>query len=323
MAKATFKTVILIALPASGKSEVRRYLMNVPVDKRVKEFHMGDNIQLDDFPYVHFMRCIDQALNTIGKDYIFYVSPDNTFQNDKEWGTLIELINEDYDAVFHHRDWTVKSDAEFLFDRIDNARAKVGLPKALSQLEPNVRSAIAAKLEKEAKVVLDAVRSLQAESLDGKTTVIEFARGGADGSKMPLTGGMGYQYSLSLLSEEILKDAVILYIWVAPEESRRKNENRADPNDPGSILHHGVPLTVMMHDYGCDDIDWLIKNSEKPGTITIKSYGKEYHVPIARFDNRVDKTSFIRNDIKEWKDEQIKAVHEGLRAALDHLARFI
>jgi hypothetical protein len=322
MAK-TFKTIILMALPASGKSEVRKYLRHVPVDKRVKEFHMGDNIQLDDFPYVHFMRCIDLELKAIGKDYLFYHAPDNTFQNDKEWGTLIELINDDYDAVFNHHDWNVKSDAEFLFDRIDKARAKVGLPKVLSALDSKTRATIIPKLEKEAKGVLDAVRELQAESLDGKTTVIEFARGGADGSSMPLTGGMGYQYSLSLLSKAILDNAVILYIWVTPEESRRKNENRTDPNDPGSILHHGVPHVVMMHDYGCDDVEYLLKNSEKPGTITVKAHGKTYNVPFARFDNRVDKTSFIRNEAEDWKTEEVKAIHEGLKGALDHLAQFI
>ena len=75
------------------------------------------------------------------------------------------------------------------------------------------------------------------DSFDGKTIIIECARGGPDGASMPLTGSDGYQYSLPMFCPEILENAAILYIWVTPEESRRKNADRADPNDPGSNLH--------------------------------------------------------------------------------------
>ena len=62
MSKKVFKTVLLIALPASGKSEVRHFMANIEPERLENEFHIGDNLQLDDFPYVHFMRSIDDEM---------------------------------------------------------------------------------------------------------------------------------------------------------------------------------------------------------------------------------------------------------------------
>ena len=114
-------------------------------------------------------------------------------------------------------------------------------------------------------------------------------------------------------TKPILDKATILYIWVAPEESRRKNDARTDPNDPGSILHHGVPIEVMMGDYGCDDVDHLLEQSSRPDTVTIEAHGTSYTLPLARFDNRVDKTSFVRNERSDWKEDEVAALHEERR----------
>ena len=134
---------------------------------------------------------------------------------------------------------------------------------------------------------------------------------------MPLKDPLGYQYSLRHFCPEILEKASILYIWVTPEESRRKNNARANPNDPGSILNHGVPMSVMLNDYGCDDMDYLEQHSEVPHTITVKAHGKTYHLPIGRFDNRVDKTSFLRGPKEDWDSEKVKEVTEGIKQATD------
>ena len=58
----TLETVLLLALPASGKSEVRRYLNHLTPEQRSGDFHLGPTVQLDDFPYVHMMRRIDDEL---------------------------------------------------------------------------------------------------------------------------------------------------------------------------------------------------------------------------------------------------------------------
>ena len=134
---------------------------------------------------------------------------------------------------------------------------------------------------------------------------------------MPLTGTFGYQYSLPMFCPEILENAVILYIWVTPEESRRKNADRADPNDPGSNLHHGVPMAVMLGDYGCDDMEYLVNSTEVKDTVTVNAHGRTYHLPIGIFDNRVDKTSFLRAEPSEWDAEKVENVTAAIRRATD------
>ena len=67
-----FKVVLLQALPASGKSEVRNFMANIEPERLKKEFHIGENLQLDDFPYVHMMRRIDNELEAMGQARLFY-----------------------------------------------------------------------------------------------------------------------------------------------------------------------------------------------------------------------------------------------------------
>jgi len=321
MTQQTFDTVLLIALPASGKSEVRKYLEHMPVEKRVADFHMGNTIQFDDFPYVHLVRCVDEELIKLNQPKLFYHAPDSTLLHNEDWGTLIELLNEDYADIVHRRVINPKSVVEYYFERIDAASAKVGLPKRLSTLSAEVRNVLKDKLAKECGKMFAEKQQLLKIDLNGKTIVIEFARGGPQGSSMPLTNSYGYAYSLAQLSDEILSKSVLLYIWVTPEESRRKNQDRTDPNDPGSILNHGVPISVMLGDYGCDDIEWLEKHSEKPETITVKAHAKTFHLPIAKFDNRSDKTTFLRGDPQKWDAKHVDAMHKEIKGALDKLAK--
>ena len=42
----TFDIVLLLVLPASGKSEVRRFMANVEPERLKKEFHIGETLQL-------------------------------------------------------------------------------------------------------------------------------------------------------------------------------------------------------------------------------------------------------------------------------------
>ncbi len=315
----TFDIVLLLALPASGKSEVRRFLANIEPERLKKEFHIGPNLQLDDFPYVHMMRRADDELQKLGKARLFFKSGDKPFINTKDWGTLIHLLNEDYRDLMGRNVLKPASAAELLMGRIDKAGDKAGIVPRLSALDKETRSKVAAALETEARDLLDEKHAAYPASFEGRTIVIEAARGGPDKSVFPLKAPLGYQYSLGQLAPEILRRAVILYVWVTPEESRRKNNARANPNDPGSILHHGVPMDVMLNDYGCDDMDYLEKNSEVPGAITVTANGQKFHLPIGRFDNRVDKTSFLRAEKKDWDPKMVADVTAGIKGATDKL----
>lgn len=317
-------TILLTALPASGKSEVRRYLdlMLQDAATAAREFHMGPTVQLDDYPYVHMMRRISEEMLHAGASPIFFPSNDLPFCEPKDWGTLIELVNEDYRDLHARPTIRPESAAAWLFDRFDRAREKAGAAPALWSLPADLRRRLESALEAEARQLLaDKLHGIP-DTLEGRTIVIEFARGGAQGSSLPLPAPFGYQHSFACLSDEILSRASVLYIWVTPEESRRKNEERAKPGRDGdaSILHHGVPIAVMLGDYGTDDMGWLVENSDRPGTVRIAAHGRVFHLPVARFDNRTDLTTFVREDQAKWPADKVAAIHDELRRALTALA---
>ena len=309
----TIETVLLTALPASGKSEVRKYLDSLSPKECLENFHIGETVQLDDFPYVHFMRCVDMELEKLRQQGLFFPSLDHPFKDPVDWGTLTALLNEDYKDLISKPPMYPTSPSRYLFWRIDTARSEAGGEELISKLPHGIFERLAEKMEGEASTLLRNKIAGIPETLEGKTVVIEFARGGPDGSSMPLKAPFGYQYSFSRLSEAILERAAILYIWVTPEESRRKNVARTDPDDPGSILHHGVPLDVMMNDYGCDDMDYLISQSDRPDTVRIEAHGKTFYLPVGRFDNRRDKTTFLRDDPAEWDPEKLEVIRKEMK----------
>lgn len=306
-------TLLLIALPASGKSEVRTYLASLDPQRCRKDFHLGETVQLDDFPYVHAMRVVDDTLEQSGKPRLFFQADDKPFKDSLEWLTLIELINEDYADLTAQPRHSLDGAGKRLIERIADARMRAGGRNLIADLSDETRQMLAGALQSEAAAMQKDKEAAYPTTLEGKTVVIEFARGGPQGSQMPLPAHHGYQHSLLQLSGQILERASALYIWVTPEESRRKNEARADPDDPGSILHHGVPIDVMLNEYGCDDLEYLLSTSGKADTLRV---GDRY-LPVARFDNRVDKTSFVRE--ANWPADAVKALHDGLAAALSKL----
>jgi hypothetical protein len=317
-------TLLLFSLPASGKSEVRRYLEHLSPEQCRDDFGLGPTVQLDDYPYVHLMHRIDDELLAGGWKYVYYKGKSRPFQDDWSWAALIELLNEDYQELVQGRLVEAQSAAQHLFDRLDAAHAKVGLPQPLGDVPWRIRRGVGEALERECRVELDAKNRQSAEGTAGRTIVIEAARGGANGSAFPLKPPYGYETAFQHLSPAILEHASVLYIQVEPAESRRKNIERGKPDGQGTILHHSVPMEVMLGQYGTDDMDWLLAQSDRPDTIRVervvesgtKWATRVFHLPFGRLDNREDLTTFVRAPREAWKPAEVERLHAALRAAL-------
>ena len=314
--------LLLIALPASGKSEVRRYLMHVDREKRIEQFHLADTVQLDDYPYVEFFRETDTALVSLGEQPLFFEGAKGRFIHGEDWGTLLRLVNHDFGVISDPSLPTPSADPLRLFERIDEARLAAGAPPDFSALSSAVKTQLAKLVSEKSAWLVEELFGNRPDSLEGKTVVIEFARGGPAGASMPLSAPHGYAWNLSQLRHDILEQAAVLYIWVTPEESRRKNAARAVP-PPGvpfdPIIFHAAPETVMINDYGCDDIDHLVNTSPEPDTIPITKEGRTYYLPIARFDNRTDYTTMLRDEPETWDAEKIAATHAALAEGLGRM----
>jgi hypothetical protein len=311
----TLDTLLLLALPASGKSELRRYL-DTRTRAQLAELHLRPGVQLDDYPYVHLMRRVSAELTRLGSPPLFFASSGEGWLEPRDWGVLIHLINEDYAALTHPRPVAAGA-ADALLRRFDVARRAVGAPAPFESLDEGLRSELCEAIEDDAS----ALGRIEPVDLADHTVIIEFARGGPHAAEMPLTPPAGYGYSLSQLSPSILESAAILYVWVEPVESRRRNRERARPGREGdaSILHHGVPEAVMMDEYGTDDVEWLIQHSDRPGTVAVSAHGRVFHLPIVRFDNRVDRTSFLRDEEDAWDPGKINALRGDLVNLLGRL----
>ncbi|MFH1404543.1 MAG: hypothetical protein ABIH21_00400 [Patescibacteria group bacterium] len=321
--------LLVLALAGSGKSEARKSMRSLGPEKCKDQFHIWPTVQIDDYPYVEFMRFVDElvsgGLEALDMGGLFFRSHRESFKDQREWGTLVQLVNMDYDDILHNRNVEPESPGLWLLKRIALAQEFADIYNSpLRRLPEDVLKLIASHLEDKTQKVLDMKREALTGTLEGKTLVIEFARGGPHGASMPLRGSQGYQFSLPHLSPAILSCASILYIKVPPSESRRKNFERAvpppdakDKDDTG--IWHGVPLSVMLSEYGSCDMEYLRSLSDRSDTVRVRAHGKEYYLPIGIFDNTTDLTSFARGDPDDWDPKDIQALHAGLKPAMDTL----
>lgn len=306
--------LLLLALPASGKSEVRRYMESLDPETALNDLRLRPTVQLDDYSYVNMMRRISEEVAAAGDEPPFFHSSDEPFRDPHDWLTLVHLLNFDYADLTEPGDELVPGNAaRWLFGRIDRARREVGLPEVLGELAPLTRKRLESALEVEAQRVFDERQVDVAGSLEDKTVIIELARGGPEGSSYPLPAPYGYQHSLRHLATEILEKARILYIWVEPDESRRKNLERAIPGREGdaSILSHGVPEAVMHREYGTDDLMWLLA-AGGGSYVFVDKDEERYGLPTGVFDNRTDMTSFLRAEPEKWSPFKVRRLHEEL-----------
>jgi hypothetical protein len=311
----TFDILLLLALPASGKSEVRRYLDAVEPERRREELHLADPVHLDDYPYVHLMRRISREPEGSGA---FFSSDEDSFRDPRDWETLVELLAEDWAALTASPP-SPASAASWLLDRLDRARARTGAPTLFGGLDPMARSRLETAISAEAEETSSQLAEGRPVDLASRTAVIEFARGGPAGLEPPLPEPLGYLSSLARLPRALLQRSAVLYVWVTPGQSRARNRERSRPGGEASILHHGVPEAVMHADYGTDDMAWLLRSARVPGTIPIPAAGGCVDVPAVAFDNRDDHTSFLRAEPGDWDPGALEGLHDRLAEALDRL----
>ncbi len=102
MSKNIFKIIILNGRPAAGKSEVIDYLKKIPLDERIRRFHVGEFEEIDDFPILWEQFEDDDILEKMGlprlisNRYFKYHGKEYEGFNFKEkwyWNFLIEKIN--------------------------------------------------------------------------------------------------------------------------------------------------------------------------------------------------------------------------------------
>ena len=121
MDKKIFEIIILNGRPAAGKSEVIDYLKQVPVDERIKRFHIGEFLEIDDFPILWEQFEDDDILEEMGlprlisnKEFHYQgkTYPGYVFKEKWYWNFLIKKLNHQYhrllrdDPDFHKQNKT-------------------------------------------------------------------------------------------------------------------------------------------------------------------------------------------------------------------------
>ena len=97
-----FDVLILIARPASGKSEIIHYLKSIPSPERVERFHIAPFVEIDDFPMLWTWFEEDDILERLGYERL-HSTPDLYFVHDGLWQLLIERIGLDYGKLLRDR----------------------------------------------------------------------------------------------------------------------------------------------------------------------------------------------------------------------------
>ena len=99
----TFKTILLIARPAAGKSEIINYLKKFPLNDRKDKFHIGEFDEIDDFPMLWTWFEEDALLENMGHPRL-HTTSDGYFKYQYLWDLLVERICLEYQKMM--RDFT-------------------------------------------------------------------------------------------------------------------------------------------------------------------------------------------------------------------------
>jgi hypothetical protein len=90
-----FDILLLVARPAAGKSEIIAYLKDVPPGERSRRFHVGNFVEIDDFPMLWTWFEEDALLDQMGHPRL-HTDSDGYFLQNYLWDLLIERIGLEY-----------------------------------------------------------------------------------------------------------------------------------------------------------------------------------------------------------------------------------
>jgi hypothetical protein len=108
MGNKTFDIIILNGRPAAGKSEVIDHLKKTPLEERIRRFHIGEFIELDDFPILWEQFEDDDLLEEMGlprlltnKEFTYKgkTYPGYVFKEKWYWNFLINKLNKQYERL--------------------------------------------------------------------------------------------------------------------------------------------------------------------------------------------------------------------------------
>jgi hypothetical protein len=131
-----FDVLILIARPAAGKSEIIHYLRDTPVEERMRRFHIGVFMEIDDFPMLWTWFEEDRLLETVFHQPRLHTTPDEYFKDDVLWHLLIERISLDYAKLV--RDYPDFHDKHTVLIEFSRGAASGGYRKAFDYLSDDI-----------------------------------------------------------------------------------------------------------------------------------------------------------------------------------------
>jgi len=99
----TFHVLFLLARPAAGKSEIIKFINNLPISERLEKFHIGEIREIDDFPMLWDWFEEDAILNKLGKPSL-HSDTDGYFLHRYFWDVLIEKICNEFDKAERDQD---------------------------------------------------------------------------------------------------------------------------------------------------------------------------------------------------------------------------
>lgn len=126
-----FHTIILTARPAAGKSEVIDFLKKQSPEERRRSFHVGEIVEIDDFPYIWEKFEEDKILADAGRPRLW--TDDKLYFKDKwAWDFFLQKMN----MAFHRHLAEGDDGKTVLFEFARGGKDAIG--HALNVISPEV-----------------------------------------------------------------------------------------------------------------------------------------------------------------------------------------